>query len=319
GLLTALMKKQLTHVQERGESLAILLASESAIYGRFGYGLATNSMRIEIDKRHGHFERTFHPKGKVRLPKHLEAREILPDVYERMCGVQPAAINRSAAWWDGWFKDPKSDRDGASHRFYVVYTSTSGTNDGYAAYRIRDNWEGGFPANTLEINDFVTVTPEARTALWRYCLDVDLVQIVKGRNLPVDEPLRWMLREPRHMRITSLGDFLWARLVDIPKALESRRYLVDGSVSLRVEDPFLPDNSGTYGLEGGPDGARCSHSNGEADLELMVQDLGAGYLGGVRFSTLARAGRVHERTPGALARADAMFESDPQPWCATGF
>ena len=44
-----------------------------------------------------------------------------------------------------------------------------------------------------------------------------------------------------------------------------------------------------------------------------------GYLGGVRFSTLARAGRVVTQTPDALARADAMFASEPAPWCATPF
>jgi hypothetical protein len=48
-------------------------------------------------------------------------------------------------------------------------------------------------------------------------------------------------------------------------------------------------------------------------------DLGAAYLGGARFSTLAHAGRVVEHVPGSLARADAMFGCEPLPWCSTGF
>jgi hypothetical protein len=48
-------------------------------------------------------------------------------------------------------------------------------------------------------------------------------------------------------------------------------------------------------------------------------DLGATYLGGVRFGTLSRAGRAHEAKPGALARADAMFAWDPLPYCSTVF
>lgn len=40
GLLTRIMKEQLDDISGRGEPIAALWASESAIYGRFGYGLA---------------------------------------------------------------------------------------------------------------------------------------------------------------------------------------------------------------------------------------------------------------------------------------
>jgi hypothetical protein len=50
-----------------------------------------------------------------------------------------------------------------------------------------------------------------------------------------------------------------------------------------------------------------------------VADLGAAYLGGVSFTTLARAGRVVEETPGALARADLLFSIDRAPYCGTPF
>src|SRR4051812_7108099 len=38
GLLRRMMRRQLDDVYRRGEALAVLTASESAIYGRFGYG-----------------------------------------------------------------------------------------------------------------------------------------------------------------------------------------------------------------------------------------------------------------------------------------
>ncbi|MBV8159446.1 MAG: GNAT family N-acetyltransferase, partial [Acidimicrobiia bacterium] len=44
GLLTALMRRQLDDFSGRGEPVATLLAAESVIYGRFGYGWATTSM-----------------------------------------------------------------------------------------------------------------------------------------------------------------------------------------------------------------------------------------------------------------------------------
>jgi predicted acetyltransferase len=54
-------------------------------------------------------------------------------------------------------------------------------------------------------------------------------------------------------------------------------------------------------------------------VSISLADLGAAYLGGVRLSTLARAGRVVEHTAGALARADTLFSADPSPHCLTDF
>jgi predicted acetyltransferase len=116
-----------------------------------------------------------------------------------------------------------------------------------------------------------------------------------------------------------VSDWLWVRLVDVAEALESRRYRVEDRLVLEVDDAFLPENTGRYELEGGPAGARCHRSRRGADLALAVADLGSLYLGGTRPSELAQAGRITELTPGALARADVLFGSDPAPWCATDF
>ena len=45
GILRELMRRQLDDAHERGEAVAVLWASEAAIYGRFGYGMATTSVR----------------------------------------------------------------------------------------------------------------------------------------------------------------------------------------------------------------------------------------------------------------------------------
>jgi predicted acetyltransferase len=54
------------------------------------------------------------------------------------------------------------------------------------------------------------------------------------------------------------------------------------------------------------------------DLVMDVRDLGALYLGCISATTLARAGRVQDRT-GALTRADRLFASSATPWCRTHF
>ena len=57
------------------------------------------------------------------------------------------------------------------------------------------------------------------------------------------------------------------------------------------------------------------HHHGNLD----AAELGATYLGGNRWTTLAAAGRVQELKAGALQRAEAMFASAPSPWCPTHF
>src|SRR5207302_11118185 len=105
-------------------------------------------------------------------------------------------------------------------------------------------------------------------------------------------------------------------------ALSARTYALPGRLIMEVTDDFRKRTSGRYLIDAGPGGVevrRAKKSDGEPDLALGIGDLGAAYLGGVQLSTLAAAGRVAELTPGALATADAIFSSTPQPWCTTGF
>lgn len=319
GLLTAMMRYQLEDVRKRGEPLAILLASESIIYGRYGYGLATTQGSYQIDPRFGALATYPEQHGRVRMIDKAAAAKILPDVYDLYRLLQPGAVSRSGSWWDRHLSDPARHRHGAGERFYATYESASGDVTGYATYRIKENWEHGFAQNSLNLTQLITTDSESRTALWRFCLGVDLVGTVEAANFPVDEPLRWMLKDPRRFRLVDSGDFLWVRLVDVATGLAGRRYATEGRVVFAVEDAFCRDNCGRYVLEGGPDGATCSRTDASPDIVLGVADLGAAYMGGVGFTTLARAGRVTEQTPGALRRAGAMFACDPQAWCCTEF
>jgi predicted acetyltransferase len=89
-------------------------------------------------------------------------------------------------------------------------------------------------------------------------------------------------------------------------------------VVLEIDDP-LGHAHGRFALEGGPDGADCRPTSESADLALSVATLSSAYLGGHPLGVLARAGRVDELRPGALAVADAMLRSPVAPWCLTHF
>ncbi len=319
GLLRALMRRQLDDVRARGESIAVLTSSESIIYGRFGYGLATSVLGIDIDPRHGAFAHPVEYPGHLTLLDHRAATELLPAVYDRWRRQQPGALDRSEARWRHTLRGARAPQDGASAIFCVAYEPAPGQVDGVAIYRVRGQWTDGIGGGALLLRELFAVTPVAYAALWQYLLGVDLVNSVQCSNRPVDEPLRWLLADPRRLRMTRRTDDLWVRVVDVPAALAARRYGVEDGLVLEISDPFLPANAGRYALEAGPNEAVCRPTTAAADLALSVADLGAIFLGGVRPSALAYAGRIVEQSTDALRRADALFAADRAPYCGTPF
>jgi predicted acetyltransferase len=311
GVLRAMMTAHLDDVRHRGEPLAGLWASESTIYGRFGYGQATDLHQVKLDASTIEF-RGDPPAGAVRLVESDEARTKMEAVYERVRPTRPGMLSRSAAWWTGrMMYDPEHRRDGCSSKRFAVYTGSAGV-EGYAVYRQKHKWDD-FPEGEVQVSELMAATPDAHEALWRYLTRIDLFPRVEYWNLPVDDELPWRVVEARRVR-RYVWDALWIRLIDIPRALEGRSYGAEGRVVLGVRDPFMPDNDGRYLLEAGPDGAKCSMTNDAADLELDVNALGALYLGGQSISTLVRAGWVRG-DPRLLATAGALFAWSPQPWC----
>lgn len=318
GLLTRLMHRELDDAAARGEAVAILYASEVPIYGRFGFGPATLHSVYTVATDRPDFVALSPPAGELRIVDGATARKILPPVADRHAASQPGAIRRNAAWWDVWIEEGKPD-EGMSERFYVTYTGPDGKVEGYAAYRSKGDWSRGWAHDAVTVNQLIAVTDRAYHAIWHYLIGLDLVGEVTAGNRPVDEPLRWLLADSRRLQTKNVSDGLWVRIVSVPAALESRRYAIPGTLRIAVHDRFRPQNSGTYLLESGPEGAHCRRDSGVPDIELESARLGSAYLGGVSFTELARAGHVTENTLGSLHRADLMFTSSVRPWCPTGF
>ncbi|MCU1453106.1 MAG: hypothetical protein JWN46_1252 [Acidimicrobiales bacterium] len=320
GLLTALMERQLDEVARRGEPVAVLTASESSIYGRFGYGEATASLGIEIETAYARFTTPPAAPGRCRLVSdRAEATALASTAYERYRPLRPGSVTRMDWHWEFGRRDRKRWRDGASASFWLIHEGADGQPDGFATYRIRDSYVDLIPRSTAIVDDLLGVDAEVEAALWRFILDLDLIQKVECARRPVDESIRWRLAEPRRLRTKPMLDWVWVRILDVPTTLAARQYAVDGGLVLEVIDRFRPVSGGRFALAASPAGASCARTTAPADLTLGAADLGALVLGGVAPSTLAAAARIDEHSPGALARADLLFPSRPAPFCNTRF
>ena len=310
GINAALMRAQLDDVHARGEPIAVLYASEGGIYGRFGYGLSAFFGEIDFEGGRSTFIRGYRPVGSVRLLPRGEALPAMRAIYDRAQPRRPGMIAMDDAWWEWLFFEKESEKDEPT--FYAVHES-DGEPDAYATYRVKHEWPDSIPKLELTVRQLVATTPDAYADIWRYLFDVDLVHRVKAWNRPVDEPLSYLMEEPRRLRLR-IADGLRVRLVDVPAALEARGFVGDGRVVVDVEDRFCSWNEGRYVIDVSAGAASCTRTEDEPDIACSATDLGATYLGGATFRQLHRAGRVDEIRAGALERVDALFASDPAPW-----
>jgi len=312
GINTALMRVQLDDLRERGEPLAALFASEGGIYGRYGYGMAAFLGEVNLEVERSAFVRGHRSSGRMRLVDRAEALPLMRGVYDSEQARRPGMIAVDDRWWEWLFYESSKDKDEPVK--YVVHEQ-DGTVDAYATYKVKHEWPESIAKLEVTVRQLIGSTPQGWADMWRYLFDIDLVHSLNAWNRPVDEPLLDLMQEPRRLRF-GLKDGLYVRLVDVPAALSARGYNGEETVVIEVIDPFCPWNEGRYAITTAPNGASCERTTVGAQIACTATDLGAVYLGGTGFRRLHRAGRVQELMPGALALADALFTTDPAPWCS---
>lgn len=294
-----------------------LLASEGAIYERFGYGTATRNRVVEIDRRRTQLRPAWQPEpGSVRL---VEARDHLDEMmerFERYRRTQVGEVSRFEAYIETLFlRDEKSAVFAALH------------DDGYALWTTTPHWHTGHPAHELHVNDFVAVTAQAHAALWHTILSIDLVGPINSHNAVAhDDPLPYLLTEPRAVRTVEANDFLWLKVADPVRCFGARTYRADDRLVLQVvespEEVRRPDSVVGSSVDQGPnvavgaDGAEPTEER--PDLVACRAALGPLLIGGATASQLARGRRLAGDAT-SLERADVMFGTGLLPHCRTPF
>ena len=310
GVFRGLMRAQLEDVHERGEPIAYLWASDDALYGRFGYGIASFSGSIDVPRDRTAFYDELEPPGAIRLVDVEEAIEPFSAILRRAAAQHPGMFIRTPEWWRNQrLSDPEWRREGGGEMIRALL-ELDGRPAGYALYRLHFSTDRGIPRGFTSVIEAVGDSPEATRAVWRYLFDIDWMDRVRAGLLPLDHELFLLLREPRRLTF-NYRDGLWVRLVDVEAALNARAYKSGETVTVEVADALCPWNEGVWEL--GPEGA--ARAPNEPELRLDVSALGSVYLGGFTFGELARAGRIEVLVDGAVDRADTLFRADRYPWC----
>lgn len=312
GALRMMMAAHLADAAEREEPAATLWASDSAIYGRFGYGMAAWSTEIEVPRDHIAFHRLATEPSRVTEVGAEEVAGPAKSVYGAMLGSVPGFVDRSDAWWETrTLSDRPNQRGGAGKARYAV--AWEGADPvGWAKFRIKDgSWDTGHADQEVRVVQCFATTPSGWAGMWNYLLSHDFAGKIKAFERAVDDPITSLLGGIRRARVRR-SDGLWIRPLDVAALLEGRSWIRTGAVDIAVEDAAGYAN-GRYRLEVEDGSARVTPTQ-DAQVTLDVEDLGALSLGGRSATELALAGRI-DGSPDEIRSLDALFRWDRAPWC----
>jgi predicted acetyltransferase len=310
GLLRTVMTKALADQRDRGQAIAILWASLGAIYQRYGFGLASLDVTYEVHPRHVAFADGERASGTVRRHTRDEARPIFEALYQEYSGPRNLLIQRSKAMWD--------IRQHGDRQQFGVYYDRNGEPRGYVGFETGTD-RALSPDQTIDVNDWAALDPEAYRGLWEFLGAHDLVSRIRWLRAPEDDPAPFLFLDPRELHRRT-ADAIWMRITDVVAALPQRPYGEADALTLRVLDELCPWNDGTYVLETTGEESTVARAEGaEADVTVPAASLAILVAGSRSATQLARAGRLEARDDRVLTRADRVFATDHAPWCSDSF
>lgn len=318
GLLTQMMQRLLDESRERGNVLATLHASETSIYRRYGFALATDSIATVVTPRAAKPWRTPAAPGSMRLLDRSEVLDVVPLLYERTARWRVGSISRPIWWWRRSLEDAirPADSPFGKGSFVAVHSDMSGNDDGFVHYDV--DWNESFATNPVgngKVRDLWGSSPGVEIELWRYLTDIDLIVRWDADVRPTDEAVRRAMHDSRAYEARQRLDDQWVRILDVDTALSERRYgPVDAHVTIGVEDPMFLTNRGTWEISS----AGAIRSDGPADVAVDIATLSAAYLGAVSWNDLASLG-AFDASGDVVERLDALFAVRPAPFCGTGY
>lgn len=317
GILTDMITGDLRRAKDAGFAVASLFASEAVIYGRFGFGAATDEPMVEVDVR-GRLELRTPPSGTTVQADLAKMETLAPEVFARHLRVTRGALGRQAGYAKRaaglWGEVPEKQKEVRA----AVHYDAAGNADGYVTYRFLP-WET--EPHTLKVLDLVAVDDTARLELWRYLGSIDLVEKITAAAL-IDDPLPWALVDRRRYRITMVEDSLWLRALDPAAMLRARGFEADGELVLDIVDPLgLAQGRWLLQVSGSaPVVTELANElpSGVPAVEVDAAAFASLYLGGVPATVLASAGGIRGSAE-AVRALGGLFDVARAPYCSTHF
>lgn len=323
GVLREMITHHFTRLHEQGVSLSGLHAAEVPIYGRFGYGISSLELELELERGTVLSAPSLDDAAAMLTTAFItvdsdDATRMVHELHLRCAGSALGTVTRPERMARAEFVDLPLSRQGREP-WQVLFAHADGHPAGYAVFARKQEWKDGRAKGTVAVRELAAADPTTLLALARRLVDFDLTTSVTISGRGADDPLLWWAGGPRGLGVKCY-DSLWLRLIDVGSALSARGYSNACDMVLDVVDPVCPWNQRVWRLTVDPAGAAtCLPTSEDADVRLPVQALGAAYLGSRNLAVQADQGLVTELTAGSVRRLSRAMSCDREPVGAIEF
>ncbi|MDR1431543.1 MAG: GNAT family N-acetyltransferase [Propionibacteriaceae bacterium] len=310
GILRELLNKHFANSLQRGELASLLTASEIPIYTRFGYGQVDRVIEARLPKGVPLWDVSGQDEVEIVFERADNAASVAlaEQVYQQAGRHMPRPgripAGQDGPWAEHFFDPPEQLESAETLRLAIAFRDGQPT--GFATFRRKERWDdNGAAAGVIRVYQLVAADAATARALWGMLTNLDLMATIIVESIPADDPLFFLLRDPRQA-VMRCGDFLHLRILDLPGALAARKYQASANLVIEVGDDLLQANAGRWLLQLADGRAEVSRTDADADLSLDIRVLASLYLGGFSAVSYGDAGLIQEHTAGSaetLARA----------------
>ncbi|WP_079508313.1 GNAT family N-acetyltransferase [Mesobacillus jeotgali] len=228
GHVNALMKKALEEMNQEGDLVSFLHPFQIDFYRRFGWEVVSDNRKVIVEKID--LYPTESQTGRVK--RHTEEGHTtdMEKVYAQYASLHSGMLVRNPEWW-------KSNIYGSQTA--AVYYDSNNQAAGYLLYEVKDN--------ILKVEEYVSLTHEARKGLWNFICQHDSMVDRVEVNLSVHDPFPYFLKQPKLK--TEISPYFMGRVVNAERALSSYPFEtrdISRDIFLHLEDSSAPWNTGAY-------------------------------------------------------------------------
>jgi predicted acetyltransferase len=323
GVLRQMITHHFARLHEEGVALSGLHAAEVPIYGRFGYGISSVELELELERGTVLTAPSLDDAAAEVTTRFVaadsdDAAQVVHDLQLCCAETTLGTVTRPERMARPLFVDLPLTRQGREP-WQVLLAHAGGQPAGYAVFSREHKWTDFRAKGAVAVRELAATDPSILLALARRLLDFDLTASITIGGRAADDHLLWWAGGPRALGVKSV-DSLWLRLIDVAAALTARGYSSACDIVLDVVDPTCPWNQRAWRLTVDREGvATCLPTPDDADVRLPVQALGAAYLGSRSIAAQAHQGLVAELTAGSVRQLSRAMSCDREPVGAIEF
>ncbi len=275
GIMSRLMKKSLTRMKEKRQSLALLYPYSIPLYRKFGWEIISNKISYSIKDRQ--------IPSKAKAPGYVRRvdwkNEDFMNLHMQFAQRTHGCLFRNFLAWEEYWRWTVDDT------VVAIYYSVESIPLGYMVYLLR--------GDVMYIKEMIYLNREAQKGLWEYIHAHDsMIDEVRG-NTYFNEPVAFDMDDGDIKE--TIRPYIMGRIVDVAEFFSHYRCSPmekDERISFKITDSVLEWNNRTFNILF--HAGRCSLTNQKADYHaaMNIATLTTLLLGYKTAAQLSRMERI---------------------------